>query len=556
MIVMSERIGDWKAITPEILIAPVEHIREMFEEGVWKCSRVTEKLCFADLHRGKSHAELDSYHSAFATYRLIIGPAAAERFDKDHKLETLAAIFHAYLQAFLAGIDSEIRRLFDDLLQIGIVHSAKLAEHPVKWATMHLDILIADQLHVVRQWIKAVCDERDYSAPLSTQQEFKDFTFWKDWRAPKLIYMQPSGNLAYDPSTAWSREDEAKTKEVLDGLSKRFVQFLSIHLDKIAGNAHVELAKTGEVVREQGRTGIQSGNGRGGRGSDSDDDRRFALMAIEEARKSVPEDESPRPRVGAVVVKDGKVLSKAHRGESPKCHAEYIALENKLPDDLIAGATVYTTLEPCTTRKHPKIPCAQRLIDRKVTRVVMGMLDPNPDIRGLGDLFLSDAGIETQLFPRDLRAQVEELNREFIRAQKDKQRKQMPSQGADHAATVAARALTDAMWDLQKATWAFHSLHTQYGIARLAREVADEEKEIFKKIDAAFTVFSRDYDIPPDLSAIATREMELINIALVNLKAFSMTTQRGEMEIAATQVQEACERVRVAARPYAYRPSA
>jgi pyrimidine deaminase RibD-like protein len=152
-----------------------------------------------------------------------------------------------------------------------------------------------------------------------------------------------------------------------------------------------------------------------------DDDRRFALLAIEEARKSVPEDERPHPKVGALIVKDGVVLSQAHRGEMPKSHAEYVALEDKLSDDLVAGATVYTTLEPCTTRKHPKIPCAQRLKDRKVGRVVIGMLDPNPDIRGRGDQLLSDAGIEVQLFPRDLRAQVEEMNRDFIRAQKMRQ---------------------------------------------------------------------------------------------------------------------------------------
>ncbi len=157
------------------------------------------------------------------------------------------------------------------------------------------------------------------------------------------------------------------------------------------------------------------------RPAETDYDRRFAAMAIEEARKSIAEDKGPHPKVGAVVVKNGIVLSRAHRGESPKSHAEYIALEKKLPDDLIAGATVYTTLEPCTKRNHPKINCAQRLIDRKVARVVIGMLDPNPDILGRGDLRLSEAGIETQLFPRDLRAQVEEMNRDFIRSQKQKQ---------------------------------------------------------------------------------------------------------------------------------------
>jgi pyrimidine deaminase RibD-like protein len=276
-------------------------------------------------------------------------------------------------------------------------------------------------------------------------------------------------------------------------------------------------------------------------------------MAIEEALKSVPEDERPHPKVGAVVVKDGRALAKAHRGEDPRSHAEYIALEQKLPGDLVAGATVYTTLEPCTTRNHPKIPCAKRLIERKVARVVIGMLDPNPDIRGLGEQLLNEAGIETQLFPRDLRAQVEEMNREFIRAQKRRQSRTVASMSPDHAATIAARALTDATQDIQKAAWSLYALHAQHGVARSVRTIADEEKPILQKMDAAFRVFSQDYDLPPDLSAAAKDELGRINIALVNLKAFSMTGQQAEMEIAATQVQDACVRIRNAARPYAYR---
>ena len=152
-----------------------------------------------------------------------------------------------------------------------------------------------------------------------------------------------------------------------------------------------------------------------------DSHRRFEEMAIEEARQSVAEDARAHPRVGAVVVKNGNVVSKAHRGERSKCHAEFIALESKLPDDLVAGATIYTTLEPCTTRNHPKIPCAQRLIERRVERVFIGILDPNPEIRGLGVQALNEAGIETQFFPRDLQSQIEELNREFIRVQKERQ---------------------------------------------------------------------------------------------------------------------------------------
>jgi pyrimidine deaminase RibD-like protein len=146
------------------------------------------------------------------------------------------------------------------------------------------------------------------------------------------------------------------------------------------------------------------------------DDYKFARQAIDEARKSVSEkDGRPHPMVGAVVVKNGRVLSTAHRGEEPGNHAEYFALEKKLSDEAVSGATVYTTLEPCTTRKPPKFPCAARLIERKVARVVIGMLDPDPRITGRGQRILRGANIITDLFPHDLMTEVEELNREFTR---------------------------------------------------------------------------------------------------------------------------------------------
>jgi pyrimidine deaminase RibD-like protein/NTP pyrophosphatase (non-canonical NTP hydrolase) len=146
------------------------------------------------------------------------------------------------------------------------------------------------------------------------------------------------------------------------------------------------------------------------------DDRKYIALAVEEARKCISEPGRESPKVGAVLVTSSGNVTVAHRGLlEPGDHAEFTLLDKLLENDAVAGATLYTTLEPCTTRNHPKFPCAQRIIDRKISRVVIGMLDPNEKICGKGVRLLRDANIETVLFPPDWAAQVEDQNRRFRR---------------------------------------------------------------------------------------------------------------------------------------------
>ncbi len=142
--------------------------------------------------------------------------------------------------------------------------------------------------------------------------------------------------------------------------------------------------------------------------------RELMQLAVQLASQCVSEEGRVSPKVGAVVARDGVVLASAYRGEmKPGEHAEYTLLERKLQDINLEGATLYSTLEPCTHRNHPKIACTDRVIARKLKRVVIGTLDPNAKIRGLGELRMQDAGIEITRFEPDLVLQLRELNREF-----------------------------------------------------------------------------------------------------------------------------------------------
>ena len=112
-------------------------------------------------------------------------------------------------------------------------------------------------------------------------------------------------------------------------------------------------------------------------------------IAIEEAKKGMGYT-SPNPMVGAVVVKEGKIISKDYHHKCGEFHAERNAL---LKCDDASGADLYVTLEPCCHQgKTP--PCTDIIIEKGIKRVFMGSSDPNPLVAGKGKEILEKNGIE------------------------------------------------------------------------------------------------------------------------------------------------------------------
>ncbi len=142
-------------------------------------------------------------------------------------------------------------------------------------------------------------------------------------------------------------------------------------------------------------------------------DHAMMLRAIELAKRG-RFTTAPNPNVGCVIAHGDNIVGEGYHHQAGQPHAEVFAL--RAAGDKAEGATAYVTLEPCSHYGRTP-PCAEALINAKVSRVVCAMVDPNPQVAGRGIEMLQVAGgveVQTGLLEADAQA----LNPGFIKRMK------------------------------------------------------------------------------------------------------------------------------------------
>lgn len=166
---------------------------------------------------------------------------------------------------------------------------------------------------------------------------------------------------------------------------------------------------------------------------------------------------NPNPLVGAVIVKNGKVIGEGYHEQYGGPHAEVNAFNHATED--VTGATMYVTLEPCAHYgKTP--PCALKIIEKKIKKVIIAKTDPNPLVNMKGIELLKNAGIEVEYGL--LSEEVEKQNEIFLKYIQTK----TPFVALKYAMTLDGKIATsthDSKWITNEKSRAYvHQLRNRY----------------------------------------------------------------------------------------------
>ncbi|PKN38261.1 MAG: riboflavin biosynthesis protein RibD [Deltaproteobacteria bacterium HGW-Deltaproteobacteria-2] len=198
-------------------------------------------------------------------------------------------------------------------------------------------------------------------------------------------------------------------------------------------------------------------------------DEHFMKLAIALARKGLFY-VGPNPMVGAVIVKNGRIIGRGYHQRYGRNHAEINAIHDA--GNNIAGSTLYVTLEPCCHEgKTP--PCTDSIIKHKIARVVIGAIDSNPLVSCQGINYLQSCGIEVKTGV--LENECRKLNEKFFHYMETG----LPFVTVKYAQTLDGRIATatgESQWISSAASLKFaHQLRAEHDAILVGRKTVDKD---------------------------------------------------------------------------------
>ncbi len=234
-----ENAEKWDKNVPADLVPAIKALRKSFDDAHWGCGITTKAFCYSLLHNEAVDDPAKEYINYLMHIKARVGPAATQRFHDLIKQGTPPAIFKGFYDLYLGGVGIEALIIFKELAGIGRANEKRLGNSHLEWAASQTKHMIRSHNHQIDIWVRDVCDKQIYDPNEDDDEQI----FWLKWQAPRLLIMKPSRFQPYVAGADWERLDAETSMSLRKTFAENYVLHLEIQLDKVAGQAAMQLAK-------------------------------------------------------------------------------------------------------------------------------------------------------------------------------------------------------------------------------------------------------------------------------------------------------------------------
>lgn len=255
-------------------------------------------------------------------------------------------------------------------------------------------------------------------------------------------------------------------------------------------------------------------------------DELFLKLALNLAKKGLGWT-NPNPMVGAVLVKNGKIIGSGFHKKAGLDHAEIAAFKSAKSD--VVGSTLYVNLEPCS-HFGKTLPCVDEIIRHKIKKVFCSTLDPNPQVKNQSVIKLQQAGIEVSIGLLNEQARL--LNEAFFTFH-EKKRPFVTIKFASSLDGKIATSLGDSKWITnEKARTFARKLRGQYqaivvGINTILKDNPNLGVRTKGKKDPLRIILDSNLEIPLSSDVLRNHNVLIVTTTKADKKSLGLLEQKG-----------------------------